>query len=579
MAKKQANICVIPGGSGSDWLQLLADAFARLKRLLGWEVNLYLAPGEFARVFKIGFAEENFAGPEPVIEHLIMRLQQAGAVYKRSGQFAVCETCGLPDAGSQQCSNCGGNIIRAEREGYYFRVGRYDKKILELTAEESLVLPPYQQGYVLNSISNMPAEDVLIALKVSRAKQKILPANWFGTLAATLSGCGYPGDEGGFQRSWANTYLFIPREWLSHIYYWCGVLLALNLPKPGGFVCHSSLKILDRREQEVSLLLLAQNYGQESIRYLLLAIKAAPGENVFTEDQVIQRINHDLANELGNLVARVISMVSKYAGDMIPPPNILTRQNADLELRERALETPGIVEQYISSQELFQAILAIKNLIGATNRFIVSNAPWQLATAGNQQARLNTVLYNICEALRFIAVTLKPIMPEAAQSILGQLGIDNIPSSYTWSSLGQWGLLPVGTKILPQPVLFPRIVPGYGGIGPEQDLILREELARINMVVARVLSAEAVAEYDGLLHLILYDGRQRCSVLAPVARACQPAALEGKKVVLLSNLRPTEVEGMPSEGEVLVLETETGNLKLIFVGDDIPEGSKVLCLS
>jgi methionyl-tRNA synthetase len=579
MAKKQANICVIPGGLDSDWLQLPADAFARLKRLLGWEVNLLLSSGEFARVFKIGYAGEDFAGPETVISHLIMRLQQAGAVYKRTSQFAVCETCGMPEPQSQQCSKCGGNIIRAEREGYYFRVQRYHEKILELSAEEDLVLPPYQQGYVLNSLSNMSSEDVLIALKVSRAKQKFLPAHWFSALAAILSGCGYPGDEGGFQRLWASTYLFIPREKLNYIYYWCGVLLALHLPGPGGFICHSSLKILDRRQQEVSLLLLAQNYGQESIRYLLLAIKATPGENVFSEDQVIQRINHDLANELGNLVARIISMVSRYAGEMVPPPNILTRQNADLELRERALETPGKVEQYINSQELFQAIRAVKNLIGATNRFIVSTAPWQLATGGNQQERLNTVLYNICEALRFIAVTLKPIMPEAAQSILGQLGIDSIPSLSAWSSLGQWGLLPVDTKILPQPALFPRIVSGYGGIGPEQDLILREDLARINMVVARVLSAGAVTEYEGLLHLILYDGRQRYSALAPVARSAPPAALEGKKVVLLSNLRPTEVEGMLSEGEVLVLETETGNLKLVFVDDDIPEGSKVLCLS
>lgn len=579
MAKKQANICVIPGGSSSEWLQVPADAFARLKRLLNWDAKLYLAPSEFARVFQIGYAEKSFTGPETVIAHLIVRLQHAGAAYKRSGYYAICGNCGLYNPGNLQCSHCGGAIVQAEREGYYLRVQRFGQEILNLAAEENLVLPPYQRGYVLNSISNLKEDDVLMALRVTRAKHKYLPTQWFGALAAVLSGCGYPGDEGGFQRAWAYAYFYFPQDLYSYIFYWCGVFLALNLPKPGGLVCLSSAKILDRRQQEVSPLLLAQNYGQESIRYLLLAVKTASGDNIFPENQAIQRINHDLANELGNLVSRVISMVSRYAGEMVPLPNILTRQNADLELRERALETPQKVEKYISCQEFSQAIRAIKNLVGAANRFIVTTAPWQLASTGNQQERLNTVLYNICEALRFIAVTLKPIMPEAAQSILGQLGLDAIPVLSSWSSLEQWGLLPVGTKIFQRPALFPRIVPGYSGAGPEQDLILREELARISMVVARILSAEAVADYEGLLHLILYDGRQRCSVLAPVARVYKPAALEGKKVILLSNLRPTEEEGLPSEGEVLVLEKETGDLDLIFVDEDIAEGSKVLCLS
>ena len=579
MAKKQANICVIPGGSSSEWLQVPADAFARLKRLLNWDAKLFITPSEFARVFQIGYAEEDFTGSETVISHLIARLQHAGAAYKRSGYFAICGKCGLYNPGNLQCSHCGGAIVQAEREGYYLRVQRCAQDILKLAAEDNLVLPLYQRGYVINSIRNLKEEDVLIALRVTRAKHKYLPAKWFGALSAVLSGCGYPGDEGGFQRAWAYSFFYIPQDLLSYIFYWCGVLLALNLPKPGGFFCHSTINILARREQEVSPLLLAQNYGQESIRYLLLAEKTASGETRFSEHQAIQRINHDLANELGNLVSRVISMVSRYAGEMVPEPNILTRQNADLELRERALDTPKKVEHYISCQEFSQAIKVIQNLVSATNRFIATTAPWQLASTGKQPGRLNTILYNICEALRFIAIALKPIMPEAAHNILGQLGLDTIPALCTWNSLEQWGLLPVGTKIFQRPALFPRIVPGYSGAGPEQDLILREELARISMVVARILAAEAVAEYEGLLHLILYDGRQRYSVLAPVARSYQPSALEGKKVILLSNLRPTEVEGFSNEGEVLVLEPETGNLRLIFVDEDIMEGSKVLCLS
>jgi len=576
--KKQANIWVLPGGPNSEWQQLPADALARLHDLLGWDVNLYLAPAEFARVFNIGFAE-GCAENESGVSLLLTRLQQAGAVYKRTSLFAVCQGCGYPGSQSQQCNKCGGNIISAEREGYYLRIQKYSEKIIALISSENVVLPKFQQGYILNCFSNMPAEDYLLAIKVSRDKQELLPVDGFSELASVLTGSGYSVDDGGFQRLWPNTYFFFPRESLSDMYYWCGVLLALNLPQPGGFVCHSGIKLLDQNQQEVSPLLLAQNYGRDSIRYLLLAAKAATSENIYSEDQIIQRINHDLANELGNLVTRVISLVVHFAGGMVPAPNILTRQNADLELRERALDTPGKVEKHIKSQELPQAIKAIKNLIGVTNRFIVSTAPWQLAADGDQQERLNTVLYNICESLRFIAVSLKPIMPETAQRIMEQLGIEGIAELGSWSSLGQWGLLPVDSKVTPQSVLFPRIIPGYGGIGPYQDLIHREELARINMVVARVLSAEAVAEYEELLHLILYDGRQRYSVFAPVARSSPPESLEGKKVVLLSNLMPTETEGLKNEGEILVLATETGQRRPVFIADDIPEGSEISCLN
>jgi methionyl-tRNA synthetase len=578
MPKKQANIWVMPGGPTSEWQQLPADALARLKGLLGWDVKLYLAPAEFARVFKIGFAEEGYSGSASVVSHLVTRLQQAGAVYKRTSHFTVCEDCGYPDS-TQLCKKCGGKIISAEREGYYFRVDKYSERIHEFLGSDNLVLPRLQQAYVLNNINTMPIDDYLIAIKISRAKQEFMPTDCLGALAAVLSGSGYSVDDGGFQRLWPNTYLFFPRESLNYMYFWCSVFLALSIPQPGGFVCHSGIKLLDQRQQEVSPLLLAQNYSPDSIRYLLLATKATIEENTYSEDQVIHRINHDLANELGNLVTRVISLVSHFADGMVPSPNILTRQNADLELRERALDTPGKVEKYISSQELSQAIKAIKNLIGVTNRFIVSTAPWQLAPGGNQQERLNTVLYNICESLRFIAVSLKPIMPKAAQRIMEQLGIDGNNELSSWSSLGQWGLLPVDSKISPQSVLFPRIIPGYGGIGPYQDLIHREELARINMVVARVLSAELVAEFEGLLHLILYDGRQRYSVLAPVARSSPPGFLQGKKVVLLSNLMPSETEGLKNEGEILVLETEAGDLKPVFIDDDIPEGSEVSCLN
>lgn len=578
MAKKQVQIVVLPGGASWDWVLLAADSLARVRRLLGWDVSMYGIVSDFAQVFQINpdSPEERRHASENVLAQLILSLQQSGDVYKRTAKCPVCQNCGRPEPGQSRCSACGGTVTKVERDGYFLRINRRTPDIHNLLANSNLIMPSFQQGSLISSFNNRSAEDILIALGIAREKMQFIPSGWFKLLAETLARTGYSGDEGAFKRLWSQTFIFSPMD---TIFNWCGVLSALSLPLPGGFIYHSPLIILDGKGQEVSPMLLAKNYGHEALRYFILAVKIAPGENTFSEDQVLQRINHDLANELGNLVSRVISLVSRFSDGMIPAPDILTRQTGDLELRETALDAPRKIEQHIQAQEFFQAIKTVKNLIGKTNRFIETTVPWQLAASGAHQARLNTVLYNLCEALRFLAVSLKPLLPEAAQSILYQLGIADIPSITSWDSLKQWGLIPVDTRSMEQPALFPRIVPGFGGLGPEPDLIMREELARISMIVARVVSAEPVADYEGLLQLILYDGRQRSRVLAPVAHTYKPSSLSGKKVILISNLRPLEIEGLHSEGEVLVTEAEAGNLQLIIVEDDIPEGSKVLCLS
>jgi len=575
MPKKQVQICVIPGESRYDWLQLAADSFARLQRLLGRDAYFSVCQNEFTRVFKISADEDcNPTDSSSVVSHLLKRLQQAGAVYKQVTACNLCQDCGRPQRGSS-CI-CGGQTVRAEGvEGYFFRSEAQAQAIMELVNDPSIVMPGYQRQDLVNSFTNKNIEDVLVAVR-SGVGRDLQPSLWLQRLAQVLGNSGFPGDEGSFSRLWTETYVFIPRELAETIYNWCGIISALALPAPGGLICHSPLEIADNKGQDVSPILLAQNYGTESLRYFLLGMKMTAGENTFTEEQVIQQINLDLANELGNLVSRIISLVTRFSQGVIPRPDILTRQTGDLDLRESALATPGKIEAYIHEQELHLAVKAIKDLIGQANRFIEATMPWQLASSPQEQPRLNTVLYNLCEVLRFLAVCLKPLLPEAAANILQQMGLADSLSS--WNSLRQWGLVPVNTRVTEQPALFPRIVPGYGELGPEPDLVMREELARIRMVVARVVSAEPVADYDGLLQLVLYDGRQRRRVLAPVAHSHNADHLSGRKVIMVSNLNPVEVGGAFAEGEVVILESG-GNLELVFVDDEVAEGSKVLCLS
>lgn len=572
---KKVHISVV-GERDCDWLMLAADTLARLRRLLGDEVSFFAPDNEFQQVFKISAQKRSPLGRDQ-ISALITLLQQSGAVYSKTAQCRICAQCGQP-LEEAICPDCDGAAVKAERACYYLRQSRQGQKVAEML-QSDLILPSARRNDLLNNMANRTSEDVLLAVTEAREGKNILPLPWFRILAENLIGSGYPLDEGAFSRLWAQTYIFVPREFLDYIIFWCGTLAALGLPAPRAMVCHYCMQILDRKGEEVSPLLLAKNYGYQGLRYFMLGARALSGESSYSEDQVIQSINHDLANELGNLVSRAISLVSRFGEGMIPPPDILTRRTGDLDLRETALDLPDKVKSHIENQEMYQAVRFIKNLVGKANRYIESSAPWQLAGSPDQQGRLNTVLYNLCEALRFLAVALKPLLPEAAQDILHQLGIDGIPEITAWNALGQWGLLPIGVKISEKPALFPRILPGYGGIGPQPDLIMREELARIKMVAARVVSAEVVPDYPSLFQLILYDGHQRIRVLAPVAHTYTPSSLSGKKVVLIANLRPVETDDLYSEGEVLVAESETGGKVLVFVDDDIPEGSKIQCLT
>lgn len=579
MVKKQLNLFVVPGDKNSHWLQLPADATARFRRMQGWQVNLMLSPGEFTRAFEVHATEEDFVGPDGVVSHLVSRLQQVGAVFKQNKQFAVCQACGLPGREEQPCDNCGGKIIFATREGYYFRIQQYRQEIVEFIGPGETMLPAWHREQVVANLNAMAMEDILVAQKSSRLQQEMYPSDWFSSLAAIMAHLGLPGDEGGLIKLIASSLIYCPWEKLDYLYLWCGVFIALGLPWPGGFICHGYYRLLDRQDKEVSLHLLAQNYGKERIRYMLFAAKGHQRDNVFSEDQAIQRINHDLTHGLSNLVSRVISLVSQHAGDLVPPPNILTRENSDLELREIALAGPAKMDQCINNQDLAAATNVVRDIIKAAEVFASAAEISKLVADDIQEERLNTVIYNLCEVLRFIAVLAKPITPEAAASILTQLGLEENSPLSTLRSLEQWGLMPVGTKIVIQPQIFPPFMTNYGNVGSRRDLVLREELARIKMVAARILSAEAITQYEGALRLILFDGNRRYSVMVSVGLSSNIGSLEGKKVVLLANVKPREIEGIVDDGEVLLLKSETGETDLVFLADNVLEGSRVVCLN
>ncbi len=404
-----------------------------------------------------------------------------------------------------------------------------------------------------------------------------VPAPWLQGLLNSLALAGF-GDEGKFTRNWEWAWIIASKEyWTEYLGPWRWLLHQTGLPAPGTFAACQPPAVVDRKGEPVSLVLLAKNYGTDALRYALLSLKPLSGESVLSEDSIIQRINQDLANELGNLVSRIISMVERYADGLIPRPEVLTRTTADLELREMALETPNVVQHHIELLEPHMAVTAMRRLVAQTNRFVETTTPWQLVTGSANQERLQTVLYNLCEGLRFLSVALQALLPETSAIIAEQLGLSQGQKSLHDDYRQKWGGLKTGTRIMPMPPLFPRIVPGKSA--EEEDMILRDELKRLKMVVARVVSAEKVSSSRRLLQLVLYDGTQRRQILAPIAGVYRPDELTGKKVIMLANLRPVTREGLVSEGEALLLDTEEGLQKLIEVDAAVAEGSIVRAIS
>lgn len=561
-----------------EQLAVLADTVARQKSLTADIVCQASNVGrksfpadqiaEINKVFNLDCfpRQEEFGA---LMAGVIQRLQNDGFVAAVESKGMVCRQCDLFALEATTCPRCGQKLIKGSGMTWVL----HPSPGQEADGREPISVFPRGQQLTAGSIpKEMPLAQGLWDMPVEKA----LPVPWFSGFIQCLALAGYA-DEKRFAKVWPESWVFATRDyWQEYLEWWSLILHLLGLPRPGVAAFQPHI-LVDRRNQPVASVLLAKNYGTDAIRYVILSVKPGSSDGRLTEDQIIQKINQDLANELGNLVSRVIAMVERYADGLVPKPDVLTRTTADLELREVALVTPAAVADSLNSLEPHLALNSVRRLIAQTNRFIEATTPWNLITGAANQERLQTVLYNLCESLRFIAIILMPLLPETAEKILGQFGLARGRLYKQWNSLQQWGLLPVGTRVTSLPPLFPRIVPGKTTV-TEPELILREELSRLRLVVARVVSAEKVPTADWLLQLVLYDGSQRRRVLTPIARYYSPSDLAGRKVILVANLRPSVLEGIMSEGEVLLADTDDGGLTLVQVDPDTAEGSKVYAI-
>jgi len=543
-----------------------------------------------------------------IVQEILQKVYEAGDIYYGEYEGYYCVGCERFLTEKELVNGCcpdHGTPPERRKEGnYFFRMEKHREWLRDyISSHPDFIRPEGYRNEVLSMLSE-PIGD----LSISRPKERVpwgipIPWDenhvtyvWFDALINYVSALGYPNGEK-FSRYWNCAWHLIGKDILKpHAVFWPTMLKAAGIPiykhlNVGGFLMGpDGRKMSKTLGNVVDPFDLAEKYGPDVVRYYLLSDVPYGQDASVGEPYLVARYNTDLANDLGNLLSRTITMIEKFSEGKIPAPK--TKEGPDAELIDMAESLPDKLENLISSMQINAAIKEIWRFIGRANKYIDETMPWSLAKDPGKKERLDTVLYNLAEALRITAVHISPIMPNVPAKILEQLGAEDSSLS-TWESVKKWGQLPAGLKVSRKGILFPRLEEAKkdeaAGVKQEAkaaqeakpkvqeepvNIITIEDFAKVQLRVAQVLEAERIKGADKLLKLQVKIGDERRQIVAGIAKHYAPEELVGKKIVVVANLKPAKLRGEESQGMLLAASNEDG-LSLITVDRDIDSGARV----
>lgn len=579
------------GKTPKEFCDVIAAEFEKQWRLLGLQIDY------FQRTTSPQHAR--------VVQDLFDRCRKNGYIYKASytGQYCIYDNLYVNDAKpGDPCPDCGRPTETVTEENFFFKLSEFQNRLLDLYEREPLFIQPDTRRNEVISFVKSGLTD----LSITRTNLKWgIPVVgeaphvfyvWFDALTTYMSAV-----EG--KGLWPADLHLIGKEIVRfHAIYWPAFLWAAGLELPKRIFAHGWLliendKISKSRGNMVRAEPIRQVMGADALRYFLLREVVFGQDGNFSYDALVSRYNSDLANGLGNLASRTLSMIQQYRGGVIP-------QGSDAEIAAQAKQAIEATMKAFERFEFSRGIEAVWALISAVDKFIVQQAPWKLARQADAGEKLDSTLYTSAEALRIATALLSPVLPQSAPKIWAQLGITGPVEDVRLYSLA-WGQLPSGQKIGEIAAVFPRIEakeaiakmrelevqvtaeqaamlgkkpepPAQPAAAPEPQRIAIEDFAKVDLRVGLVVSAEPVKGADKLLHLKVDIGEaEPRTIVAGIAEAYKPEQLLQRKVVIVANLQPRKLRGLTSNGMIVAASLEGGKPVLAGFHEDIPVGARL----
>ena len=545
------------------------------------------------------------------VQKIFKALYDKGYIYKGEYKGKYCTPCESFWTESQLdengcCPECHREVTEAKEEAYFFKMSPFAERIEKLLTETDYLQPKTRATELVNNFIKPGLEDLCVSRTTFKwgipvtFDDKHVVYVWIDALSNYISALGFWNEQyNDFDKFWPADVHMVAKDIMRfHAIVWPAMLMALDLPLPKhlavhGWITFNGQKMSKSLGNVVDPFILGERYGADAIRYHILREMALGADSSFSNEIMINRINSDLANGLGNLVSRTVAMADKYFGGTLPADR--EAGDFDAELIAEAEELRAKVDEFMDKTQINNALAEIFKVVSRANKYIDETAPWVLGKDESKKARLATVLYNLLETIRIVSTLLSNFMPTTMPKVWEQIGAAE--SDITYENAGKFGVLPADVTVHRGEIIFPRIdvdkeieelnkIIGSNAEPEEKaddgfepapiaDEITIDDFAKVDLRVALVKDCEKVKKSKKLLCLQLDDGFGGRQVVSGIAAWYKPEDLIGKKVVILANLKPVKLCGVESNGMICAADTPDGAASVIFPDQDLPCGAKL----